>query len=428
MISPTLMTELRSTSKPLEKQQILKDNDCEFLRYLLKSAYEPFEVYHVKIKQSEIPSPGKFDTTDPLVNEMFRNVIEFCRNSNSHKQNRERILPVLSELTKDTQDLLLGVLHKNLKVGVSSKIIEKVFPGMITQFNVQLSNTYGKVCKKKTYKPKSRYCSYKLDGIRCIFLRIDDDWKAFSRQGKEFLTVDHLKKDLELLWEMHGADFFDGELYIPGNSFEDIQSYATSFTKGTAEELEYHVFICGDKEAFFKNVYAEKFFKIVDKKYHIPPVVKKIVAVKQELIEESEISERLEEAFSNGYEGIMLRDPDRLYDFKRSDALIKLKENESENSQEKIEDCLILSVDIDKYPVIIDGSIIYKDLIVRIYVEQKNGKICKVGSGFSLDFREKNKDDLINKVAEIKFQGYGSKGLMRFPRLYRVREDLEWEN
>jgi DNA ligase-1 len=437
MISKTLITDLRSTSKPAEKIKILKDNDCDFLRYLLKSTYEPFETYQVKIKDKEINKVGDLTIAEPLVVEAFRNVIEFCRNSQSNKQNRERVLPVLEILTKDTQELLLGVLHKNWKVGISNKLIAKAFPGLVKQFNVQLANNYLSHIKKKKYKPKQWYCSYKLDGVRCIFLRLIDDfnyadgtWVAFSRQGKEFLTVDHLKPQLELLWEMHGTDFWDGELYIPGAPFEYIQSEVTSFTKGTSFELEYRTFVCGDQKAFL-DCNDQYPFKIVED-YHVDlKAVDKIIPAKQWIVEADEIDAELEKAFDLGYEGIMLRDPSKLYDFKRSDALLKLKESTSENSQEKIVDCLVVDVIVDKFPVINNETLVYKELLVKIIVEQEDKLLCKVGSGFDLEFRYKyteSPEDLIGKVVEIKFQGYGSKGLMRFPRLHRIREDIDWEN
>ena len=419
MISKTLISDLRSTSKVSEKIDILKRNDCEFLRYLLKATYEPFDVYHIRLSANDIPLPGKLTVIDTV--DTFYKVIESCRRSNSNVQNKEIVIPFLRTIDKDAQDLLIGVLIKNWKAGISVKTVNKAFPELVSQFKVQLSNSYIKSSKKKNFKRKSRYCSFKLDGVRCVFIR-DVNWKAYSRQGKEFLTVDHIKKDLERLYLENGMSFWDGELYIPNKPFEDIQGKVMSFTKGTSKDLEYHTFICGKKKDFFMGKTGS--FKIVEHGYG------KVVPVKQVLISDKEVESRLEDAFSLGYEGIMLRDPDKLYDFKRSDALLKLKESSTDKSQEQIEDCLVVDVEVDKFPVIEDGITTYRDLLVKLFVKQKDGKVCKVGTGFSLEFREyytEHKEELIGKVVEIKFQGYGSKGLMRFPRLYRVREDLTWE-
>ena len=53
----------------------------------------------------------------------------------------------------------------------------------------------------------------------------------------------------------------------------------------------------------------------------------------------------------------------------------------------------------------------------------------RIATGFDLDFRyyfTKHPEDIKGKVIEVKFQGYGGKGRMRFPRLFRIREDLTW--
>ncbi len=429
MISPTLITDLRSTSKPKEKQQILKNNDCKFLRYLLRSSYEPFEVYHVKIKPSEVPEPGEHSIAEKDLMYNLENIIEYCRHSNSNKKNRKKVIDILQYITKDTQDLLLGVLHKNWKCGFSAGSIEKVFPGLVTRFEVQLANTYGKVIKKKSYKKKERFCSFKLDGIRGVAIRLITGWKFFSRQGKEYLTVDHIKPQLEILYKKTGKTFWDGELYIEGAEFETIQGEVMRFTAGTATSIEFRVFICGDKDDFLScNHNANSFEVVTQACLHIKDAPK-VVEAKQWLISEEQIMPELEKAFELGYEGLMLRDPEHLYEMKRSDALLKLKESETDNSQEEVSDVLVTIIITSEFPVHINKTLVYVELLTRLLVEQKDGTVCKVGSGFSLDFRREvteNPDIIVGKVIEAKHQGYGSKGKMRFPRLYRIREDLVW--
>ena len=66
-------------------------------------------------------------------------------------------------------------------------------------------------------------------------------------------------------------------------------------------------------------------------------------------------------------------------------------------------------------------------MVVRIFVQQEDGIECKVGSGFGLDFRRmytKKPWDLIGKTVEIKHQQWGRNGRMRFPRLFKIREDV----
>ncbi len=433
-----LINDLRSTTKPIKKQAIIEDNNSEFLKYILIATFEPFKKFHVKIKAKDIPQPGEYSIDENHIQERVRELLTYCENSNSNKKNRAVASVVLAMLDEGSQNLVVGILNKSWKSGLSHKTVAKVFPGLVNSFEVQLANSYLKVIKKKTYKPKDRLCSYKLDGVRCVFLRLHEGndyehgtWKAFSRQGKEFLTVDHLKPQLEEIWQMNGMSFWDGELYISGAEFEIIQGEVMRFTQGTSYDLEYRAFICGDAEVFLQQTDIGTSFKVVIEDHVKHPLAPKIIAEKQWLITEDEIQDELEKAFELGLEGIMLRDPEKLYDYKRSDALLKLKESASDNSQEQVADCLVTDIIIGSFPVIINETIIYKQLLVKLIVEQEDGKICKVGSGFSLAFREEvtaNPELVLHKVIEAKFQGYGSKGLMRFPRLFRVREDLTWEN
>ena len=432
----TLIKDLRSTTKPAEKIKILKNCEETFLKYILIATFNPFLLFHVKIDTKSIGTCGHLSIDMLEVQEDFKSLLVSCINNNSNKQNREKVLMFLTTLNAGSQELVFSIVNKDWKAGVSNKTIKKIYKNLIPSFDVQLANKYLEVIEKKSYKPKSRYCSFKLDGVRCVFLRLVENndyvngiWKAYSRQGLEFLTVDHLKPQLENLWELHGKDFWDGELYVDGASFESIQTLVTSFTKGTATALDFRAFVCGDREDFLYQNTEANTFKIVTEDFLNKNVAPQIKFVEQKLIAEDQIYEELEKAFELGYEGIMLRDPDQLYDFKRSDALIKLKESDSSASQEKIDDCLVVDMVIDKVTVVINEEMTYQNLLTKLIVEQKDGTLCKVGSGFDLDFRyyyTKHPEELIGKVGEFKFQGYGSKGRMRFPRLFRLREDLTW--
>ncbi len=417
----SLLEELKATSKPGEKQSIIMKYDSDFLRYIIKAAYDPFKLYHIKLKKKEIPLPGVKDLYD--TREEIIRALEFCSESKSPKQNRETIIPILTTLDKGSQDLLLGTLDKNWKSGLGVKNILKVFPDIVKEFNVQLANNYIDAISKKNYKKKKRLCSFKCDGLRCVALRLDDVWKFRTRKGKEFLTLNHIKKDLELLYDKFGYTFWDGEAYKHGVVFSDIQGLVMGFKKtGTAYNIDYNVFSAG---------YAENFLDQDASGVVIPTKdmfedTNNIDVVEQHLISDEDVYTELERAFKEGYEGIMLRDPDVMYDFKRSDALLKLKEDELASLGEQYADCTIMDVLIDDFPVIEDGVMIIKSLITKLWVKQHayNDLICKVGSGFDLAFRHENPEELVDKIVEIKFQDYGSKGLMRFPRLYRVREDL----
>ena len=420
------ISDLRSTSKPSEKQELLMTyhaHDFEILEEILKACYDPFRLFHVKIQPKEIPAPGQ-DDFDSMWFQIL-NHLKKCEQSNSNKENRERTVELLSLLDQGAQELLVGILNKNFKAGLGHKNVLKVFPGIVQTFEVQLANTYK---EEKDYGVGGWFVTPKLDGVRCVALRLDGEWKCYSRQGKEFLTVDHIKKQLEYIYQNYSsATFYDGELYKHGLKFEEIQGAVMSYTQGTAKEIEYHVFMTGHAEDFLAQKLenfnaAEGWGCSLDN----------IKCVQQYYITNDLVYETLEKYFEEGYEGIMLRKPGHNYDFKRSDNLLKLKEGkDSKTSEETTSDALVLDIVKSAFPIIENGEMHYEDLLTKLIVLQQDGVQCSVGSGYDLPFRRtytEAPENLIGKVIEVKHQGKGKQGRMRFPRFYRMREDLEWEN
>jgi ATP-dependent DNA ligase len=427
-----LIEDIKGTSKPSEKQDVLRKYESKELKELLVATYDPFLLFNVSITPKQVPLPG-----EQSINDLFdeaRSVLKFCEKSKSNKQNREMVVAFLEKLNAGSQALMVGTLNKNWKAGIGTKTMLKVFPGLVKQFLVQLANTYDPKNEKHTIVPRW-LLSNKLDGMRCIALRESSDenydkgrWTLYSRTGKEFLTVEHLKPELEAVYRLYGYTFFDGELYKHGLKFEEIQGPVMAHTQGQVRDMEYHIFIAGN---------AEKFLNQEDPN-HVDPLGggKEQYAPHLEFVSNGwcsahEVEEKLEEAFEQGYEGIMLRDPDQYYDYKRSNALLKLKsslDEEEDDDGEQISDCVVESIEYnDFFPVIEDGKLHTERLLNKVWVIQEDGVRCKVGTGYSLDFRRKYTQapyDLIGKTVEVKHQGYGKNGRMRFPRLYRVREDL----
>jgi DNA ligase-1 len=100
------------------------------------------------------------------------------------------------------------------------------------------------------YNPdKADYPAYiqpKLDGVRCLFTKDG----AYSRTGKEFKNVDHIKKDLKAVFNRYPNIILDGELYNHGlkDDFEKIISLVrktkpTQEHRDEAEQLvQYHMY------------------------------------------------------------------------------------------------------------------------------------------------------------------------------------------
>jgi DNA ligase-1 len=90
------------------------------------------------------------------------------------------------------------------------------------------------------------YMQPKLDGVRCLFTKDG----AFSRTGKQFMNVQHIKEELQEFFDQNPAMVLDGELYNHNlrNDFEKIISLVrkqkpTDEDRSEARKLtQYHVY------------------------------------------------------------------------------------------------------------------------------------------------------------------------------------------
>jgi len=183
------------------------------------------------------------------------------------------------------------------------------------------------------YNPeKADYPAYiqpKLDGVRCVFTKDG----AYSRTGKEFKNVDHIKKDLEVVFNRYPNLILDGELYNHGlkDDFEKIISLVRK-TKPTqdhrdeaAQLVQYHIY---DVASFPHATYDWRMgfiTRLTDSS---------VVRTSPHLvIINTKVALDLDEAMSlhnynlrSGYEGSIYRSIDGVYKNTRSWDLMKFKD------------------------------------------------------------------------------------------------------
>lgn len=426
----SMIEELKGTTGRIEKEEILSFHETEFTKNLLREALDPNLLHNVKLTKKSLPKESGTDFLEDKekeIEDLFFNL----RFSQSSKENKAQVVDVMKSLTRDDQEVLLAIVNKKLKVGISIKTVNKVFPGLIDAKPIALANKYN---PKKNYGQEYWDWSYKLDGMRVFCFRIDGKWRIHSRAkdflGNELTTLDHWKPELERFFQFNGFSYVEGEAYKHGMPFSTIQSAVMSpKNKKTeiAEQLLLHAFLVGDchnqtDPAIVTNV-RRSYNRLFINCEHLVAVFYGVVGnTKQEILW------YLEQAVAKGYEGIMLKHQSPKYALvpKRSDYLLKVKTDTFDTTKE-IADCKIVHVHYDDYTVQENGVFTTEVLPVRIDVLQANGKVCGVGSGFTLDWRRLVAEDsleIVGKTAEIQFQGYGSKGLMRFPQFLRVREDV----
>lgn len=156
------------------------------------------------------------------------------------------------------------------------------------------------------------YVEAKLDGLRAICT----NGKFRSNTLKEFPNR-NLKSRFEFLLATRQA-LYDGELYIPGKTLQDVQSVVMS-EDGDVSELVYVVFDMVIDENNFKMGYGNRFSWLLDSlNSH---VFNNVLMVHWYRCDNKEEVEKREEwLVSKGYEGIIIRRPDSIYKFGRATA------------------------------------------------------------------------------------------------------------
>lgn len=288
------------------------------------------------------------------------------------------------EVQKDRFSEVLGsIFTKNLKLGISTTTIHKVWPGLIPGFGVQLA------CKWQDnieyLRGKEIFITEKLDGNRCFAQVKDHKCTFYSRSGREIEGLDDVGSELSRLVD----GWYDGELIA--SSFNETQQLVRR--KGTKSNLVFNIFdYVTDKEVQGQQgIYnylgrrneLERIFKGIEKFAN----VKLVPLIGRGTFDEDWVIKTLDEYTSHGSEGIMLN-LNMPYQFNRTIDLLKVKKmytldleiiGMSEGSGEFSNSCGALIVNYKGFPV-------------------------GVGSGISKEERYmfwNNKDQYIGRVIEV---------------------------
>jgi len=179
-----------------------------------------------------------------------------------------------------------------------------------------------KVDKKPVDWSEKVFIQPKLDGVRCIFTKDG----AYSRTGKEFKNLAHIKYDLTDYFRKHPNSVLDGELYNHAlkDDFEKIISLVrkqkpTDQDARDAENLvQYHVY-----DTIAEGVNYEDRFNWLTRYL---PIAATMTLIKNTVVDSYDEAKMLHNVhLAQGYEGSMLR-LNKPYEQKRSYNLQKFKD------------------------------------------------------------------------------------------------------
>jgi len=245
----------------------------------------------------------------------------------------------------------------------------------------------------QTYRPGMKlnfpvYGQPKLDGVRAIL----EDGEFYSRNGKRFEHIKHLAFG-------YPRDFvFDGEIYVHGWSFQRIVSALKRRQMDTLS-LHFHVFDVIITHLDFED-------RLLTLRTDTVPGMPRPLTTRT-LGNHDEIQEYLNSQIMNGFEGIMLRPRDGMYEpGKRSKHLLKYKPERIEKEFE------IIGAKEDE-----DGGVVW------ICQHKSKEFSCRpMGSLAERQTLLQNCEHEFGKMLTVKFQNYTDEGLPRFPVGVAIRD------
>ena len=328
-----ILEQLESSNSRLFKEELLETQvSNELLKRVFVDVGDPYTSFY--INKFKAPKPLEKSTVSD--NGAIMAFIEMLHEKLSTRQVTGNAAKRLVESFFEGIDARQAkwcqrILLKNLRCGVQSSTVNKVWPGAITKFSVQLAeslttrheNGKGIIIEDSVNYPVR--VEPKLDGLRCIAIKLEGTVTMFTRSGNVLETLPKIKLALEKAqWDEF---VLDGE--IMGETWNESASIVMSHKKGKDDSsMIFHVF---DAMPFidWKDQVSE--LTLMNRVELVDELVIKCdnSVVKQVPGRLANNQEELLGMYaaetSAGFEGVMLKDLDAPYLFKRSSNIKKLK-------------------------------------------------------------------------------------------------------
>ncbi len=394
-----LVEELEATSSSTKKKEILQKHlgnslDSTLVPFLW-AIYNQFQQYHLThetaMKKGNKIYLGAFDS------HLFTLLEGLCLRNITGQNACDTWKSFVLALPVEQQDLAGRILDKDLKCRLGLKTVNKVLKEVGEDLIPFHEVSLGKQWKGEAVWEKGRYyASRKLDGIRCNATLQRRTPLFFSRQGKPFITLGILERELKSY--IGSKIILDGELALrtPDGS-DDFQGLMKQIRRKDHQipNICYHVF-----DVIFLENSSESFR---DRQTRLREIIKKfkwqnVVPVKQILVKDGDHFKRLlEGAEKRGWEGLILR-KDAPYKAGRSSDILKVKKMQDREYE-------VIGIETGKMNIVKDGREKTVRVMKRAVIVHKGCEIG-VGSGWSVAQRRiffRNPNRIIGKIITVQY-------------------------
>ena len=321
------------------------------------------------------------------------------------------------------------ILIKDLRCGVSEKTVNKVAKKLkkdeykVPVFECMLAhdgaNHESKITGKKLVEPK-------LDGVRCITVvdHLKKTVTQFTRNGKVLENFTHITDALTDHIDNIGRSYvLDGE--VVSDNFQSLMKQVHRKDNVQAQDAKLMLFDIIPLSEFQagKSVLGQKrrtellktFSKLFDETGCIGIVPQKLFDL-DVMTDEVEFKDYNKQMVEEGYEGIMIKDPDAKYECKRSTSWLKQKP------------FIEVSLEVKHVEEGTGRNISKLGAFVCEGLDDGKQIAVNVGSGFTDSDRDdfwNSRDSIIGQVVEVRAdavtQNQDGTYSLRFPRFLRFR-------
>jgi DNA ligase 1 len=407
------------------KAEILQKHNTPVMRKILDVAFNPF----VTTKLHKID----LFPFSQQVEECFEKFSEFADHLNSipsaNDELRSRVSKFISNCHPDPEvrEMMRKILTKTVNIGIGAKSINKALgQNLIPDPSLMLATDEHETIEKWP----TQFCEEKYDGVRVIAV-FDPKKKGVEFYTRAFNAIPgvYLEKITQDILSLLAASDVDFECFLDGEltdlNRKSVSGKVTQMLKGAPspsiqEGILYNIF---DFETIKSLRSGKGMLPFHLRRKALESLFEKgvnpatlILANSYETRTIAEIQKIYKEIVSQGGEGVIVKNPQHVYECKRSKNWVKFKE--------VLECDLIIT---GWYP----GEGKRTGLIGGFCCQDASGKFqVNVGSGFTdndLQTISKNPEQYVGKIASIQYNAliedkHGNKSLF-LPRLSEIRLD-----
>jgi len=413
-----ILEALEADNSRLYKEAILlpRKGDNTLQRFFAL-AFDPWKNWGVA-KYDRPKSPGPRGHGDDLTLEFLDLLVRLDKRELKGNAAKKAVSELIASGDGLAQKWLERLLWRNLRCGVSSTTVNKMWPGTVVPFAVALAGTLPTkgVNGNFVFSEPVAYpvrVEAKLDGLRVVAVKSKGEVTLYTRNGTVLETLPRIKAAIEAL---SSDDFvLDGEAM--GEDWNESASVVMSAkSKKDDSTMCYHVFDCvplADWQAQKSELHYRA--RLLDLQTIVGDTtgtpfryVKSTMANN-----EAELRAFYEECLDESYEGVMLKDLKAVYQWKRSSAILKLKPVATEEG-----------VVVGWYEA--SKATKRAGQFGGFKVLTPNGVVTRVGGGYSDKLKnEVNADpnSYIGRIVECEHQPpFTPDGKLRFPVFCRLRD------